>query len=219
MAALEFNSEKVSKRCTLITDASWCPDTKAAGFGGWCAGTMGSGKVGGAIVDLLPSSQVAETVAVCNAIWMSMDKGLLVPNTELLIQIDNLNVIKLFEGKREPSNKHERKAFDWFKQTMYKHELRITFRYIKSHNNEAETKYYCHNLCDKEAKSFMRHRRSQVRLGQMREVHGLGRPKNPNAISERFARLICEEEIRIRGCVYQDSWVDDDYWIESKHVI
>lgn len=198
MAALEFDSEKVAKRCTLITDASWCPDTNAAGFGGWCAGTMGSGKVGGAIVDLLPSSQVAETVAVCNAIWMSMNKGLLVADTDLLIQIDNLNVIKMFEGKREPSNKHERKALDWFKETVSKQELRVRFRYIKSHNDAEETKYYCHNLCDKEAKSFMRHRRSQVRLGQMREVHGLGKPKNPNAVSRQFHALVLEETRSLR---------------------
>lgn len=217
MAAHNFNSKSVKPRCTLITDASWCPDTKAAGFGGWCAGTAGSGKVGGAIMEALPTSQVAEAVAVCNAIWMAMDKGLLVANTDLLIQIDNQNVIRLYKDEASPANVHEQKAVDWFFAVVEKYNLNVTFRYIKSHHDEDEARYNCHNLCDKEAKTFMRHRRSAIRAQQLKEFHGLGCEKNPKAVSAEFKRLIVEEEIRIRGCIYQDSWIDDDYWIGSLH--
>lgn len=193
MAVHNFDSNNVKPRCTLITDASWCPDTKAAGFGGWCAGSSGSGKVGGAIMEQLPTSQVAEAVAVCNAVWMSMDKGLLLPNAHLLIQIDNQNVIKLYNDLALPSNNHEKKAVEWFNAFMKKYGISYRFKYIKAHHVSGESKHYCHNLCDQEAKTFMRHRRSQIRLQQMREIHGLGKERNPDAVSDKFKQLVIRE--------------------------
>src|SRR5699024_8807393 len=68
----------VIMRVTIISDASFCPNTKAAGYGGWVVCNRGNNANGGPLRGA-PDSGAAETMAICNIIWEGMKAKLIHP--------------------------------------------------------------------------------------------------------------------------------------------
>lgn len=179
------------ERCTLMVDASWCPNTNAGGFGAWCASDRGKKDFGGAFVDLLPSAQDAEVIAVCNALWMSMNENLIVEGMDVLIQIDCLNAIKIYKKMHAPQTANERKAVAWLEDFKSKYNITVAFRHVKGHvSGSLEARHISNNMCDETAKFYMRRKRSTIRLEQLKQslIEPAKRNYNKSSKEKRIAK-------------------------------
>jgi len=84
-------------RATVITDASFCPETKVAGWAGWIridghpVPIKRMGKIKGPVND----ATEAEVYAALNGIWVAVMSGA----TQVLIQSDCMSVINLVQRK------------------------------------------------------------------------------------------------------------------------
>ena len=148
---------------TVITDASYCPETKAAGFGYWAVSQRMRKYGGGPLRELPRNSQEAEMLAIVNAVIKACESGVAEAGDEILIQSDCLGALNTFEGKRTRVADWEQGIVDGL--AVFGIELNLFFRYrhVKGHTNGATPRLWVNNLCDKHAKEGMRERRSQLK--------------------------------------------------------
>jgi ribonuclease HI len=124
---------------TVITDASFCPQTKAAGWAAWIR--LGKGKLikRSGVFKIAPKDCTeAELWAAYNGIHIAKAKGA----EKVLLQTDCLaaiNVIKKNKTKNE-------KGY-------------LELRHVKGHTNFTGARYWVNRWCDREAKKQMRKQR------------------------------------------------------------
>lgn len=143
-------------RVTIIADASFCPQTGAAGYGWWTACERGKQGGGGAIKDKVCSSSAAEMIALVNALDLSLRFNLVQGGDHILFQTDCMAAIDAYKGKRMELNKSERAAKKLFYDMKRQHDLTYSFRHVKGHTNRTEARFVTNNLCDMRAKAGMR---------------------------------------------------------------
>lgn len=150
-------------RVTIIADASFCPDTNAAGYGYWIACDRGKTGGGDEMKGRVPSSMVAEMQAVVNALYVAARLSLVQQGDSVLIQTDCLAAIDTFEGRREFLNGNEIEVLKAMSHVRSKLELTILFRHVKGHTRNREARFVTNNLCDERAKTAMRRARARFR--------------------------------------------------------
>lgn len=187
MAQYEFDASSYG-RCTMICDASHCPETGAAGFAGWIAGTGGSGAVDGGVKDVVKSSNDAEFIAVINCLHMGLQRGLIRDGYSVLIQCDNENVVNALTGRKNATTEVGIKAVRLFADYKHRFNLSFSIRWIKGHAQNDCNKNRAHNKCDETAKRHMKRRRSQLRANDCRNMHGIGRNKAPEKVDSSFKK-------------------------------
>jgi ribonuclease HI len=159
-------------RATIISDASWCPDTKVGGYGYWVASELGKAGGGGTFRGEVESSNCAEMLAICNAVDAGMRAALFAPGDILLLQTDCFAALTAFQGDRKPTTHQEIAAVVYLKRIAMRYDLGMSFRHVKGHTNNPEPRYAANRLCDQEAKKGMRAARELIRTEQVRQ-HGL----------------------------------------------
>jgi ribonuclease HI len=146
-------------RVTIISDASRCMQTGAAGYGFWVASARARFAGGGPFRESTPSVEVAESLAICNAISVAISRGAVQPGDEVLIQTDCLNAIDILSGKRTSLREAEGVAFNFLQNVRTAHNLTLAFRHVKGHSTLPGARYTTNRLCDKRAKAGMRQAR------------------------------------------------------------
>lgn len=146
-------------RVTIISDASRCMQTGAAGYGFWVASARAKFAGGGSFRAPTSSVEVAESLAICNAISVAIYRGAVQPGDQVLIQTDCLNAIDILGGKRASLREDERMAFDFLQNLSAAHNLTLAFRHVKGHSTLPGARYTTNRLCDKRAKAGMRQAR------------------------------------------------------------
>lgn len=179
-------------RVTVMSDASFCPNTKAAGYGGWVVCDRGNNANGGAIKGA-PNSGAAETMAICNVIWEGFNAKLIQPNDYLIVQTDCATAIKVYEEARWTSEA-EGSAFKWLNDQIRKFNLTIEFRHVKGHSNVQDTRSKAQRFCDERARSAMQKERSKIRLQECKKLikdakKKEARPKRGSGHLRRNTRL------------------------------
>lgn len=137
---------KSSNTATVITDASWCPNTKAGGWASWVTMSCGRIKKAGLFKDLAATPTQAELWAALNGIWFAVEAGA----TEILIQTDCQGVVDQINKAVIPDMKH----FTG---------ITIVARHVKGHTEKEEARFYVNRWCDTEAKIHMRKQRANIR--------------------------------------------------------
>lgn len=155
-------------RVTIVSDASFCPDTKAAGYGGWVVCNRGNNANGGAIRGA-PNSGAAETMAICNVIWEGLKANLIYVGDHLIVQTDCATAIKVYEEARW-TNEAEGSAFKWLNDQIRKYNLTIEFRHVKGHSNVKDQRSKAQRFCDERARSAMKLERSKIRLQECKKM-------------------------------------------------
>lgn len=155
-------------RVTIISDASFCPNTKAAGYGGWVVCNRGNNANGGPLRGA-PDSGAAETMAICNVIWEGMKAKLIHPGDHLIVQTDCATAIKVYKEARWTSEQ-EGVAFKWLNDQLRKYNLTIEFRHVKGHTSNQDQRSKAQRFCDERARSAMRLERSKIRLQECKEL-------------------------------------------------
>ncbi|WII71737.1 hypothetical protein QJS83_14825 [Bdellovibrio sp. 22V] len=191
MAQYEFNASSYG-RCTMICDASFCPDTGAAGFAGWINGTGGGGAVDGGVREKVRSSNDAEFIAVINCLHMGLQRGLIRENFSVLIQCDNENVVNALTGKKNATSQVGIKTVTLLNEYKKRFSLSVSIRWMKGHAQNTCSKNVAHNKCDETAKRHMKRRRSEIRANDCRNLHGIGRDKAPEKVDSSFKKRTYE---------------------------
>lgn len=124
---------------TVITDASFCPNTRAAGWGAWV--TLDDGrrlKHSGRFRNTPSGVNEAELWAALNGIHIAHHAGAL----NVLVQTDCAHVVRLFQqglvdvGSRPPNGVVESK-------------------HVKGHTTKGEARYWVNRWCDANARRHM----------------------------------------------------------------
>lgn len=140
---------------TLMTDASVDDGWKVGGFGYWIASGRGKKGGGAPFKTRTPCSYNGELKAVICGLHIALTEGLVQPQDKVLIQIDNVNVIRLINREQVAGREDmvEMMSFLWDLQTRYS--LTLEARHVKAHSSKKEAKYFCNNHCDARAKEGM----------------------------------------------------------------
>jgi ribonuclease HI len=152
---------------TLLSDASWCPETFAGGWGSWAVSERQACGGGGSLKERVPSSNHAEMMAVVNALHHAFIAGVLCDGDTVLIQVDCVAAIRSLEGPLRYADFYP--IVDRFKKFKTAHKLKISFRHVKGHTGRTEARYIANKMCDKRAKKGMRDARRQIRNEQANE--------------------------------------------------
>lgn len=148
---------------TIISDASYCDKTKAAGFGSWVACKRGK-KSYGSILNGAINSGVAEAMGICNAIAYAMKGGLVFAGDVVLIQCDATDGLGILQGTTLGQCEVRKKICDWFSDIVNKYKLKITFRHVKGHSKTLDSRSKAQRHCDELAYSYMQKARSLIQL-------------------------------------------------------
>lgn len=156
-------------KVTIITDASWCPKTKVAGYSGWIACERGKIRFTGTLKSEVDSSNIAELMGLCNVVQRAGQEGYIKRGDELLLQTDCMNTLHVFNGHREKPNAQEKLAINFLYGLASTLNLKIKCKHVKGHTSINDARSITNRLCDKAAKSEMRKARAKKFCQQMRE--------------------------------------------------
>lgn len=150
---------------TILTDASWCPDTGAAGYGYWIASNRGS-RPGGNSMRPAENPCHAEMMAVANGLAVALKAELVCDGDDVLVQSDSTDAIAGLKGERlryETFTPAMAEVREYVVKLIADHNLNVTYRHVKGHSNRREARFRANNHCDERAKSHMRRARRQLR--------------------------------------------------------
>lgn len=161
-----------SKHITIIADASYCPNTKAAGYGVWVNGCFGKSPFEGQLQS--PAcNNTAEIMAVANALWHAMHNHLVYAKSFVLIQTDSSTAIGMFEGKIEPKNDQQIAAKYYVRDIIRRFELSVTYRHCPGHTNALTKRSIAQQHCDDRAKRQMLKARASMNLAEVAQDLGI----------------------------------------------
>lgn len=146
---------------TVLSDASYCPKHKVAGYGFWIA--CGRGKLGGGgqIIEEVEDTNAAEMMAICNSIWHGVDRKLIEAGDRVLVQTDSLAAIDRLKGQRVVTlTPQQERIIAYYQKAVRRLELTVVLRHVKGHTGLPEARYVANRMCDKRAKDQMRAARS-----------------------------------------------------------
>ena len=153
---------------SLFTDASFCHETQAAGWGYWARSERCRKWGGGPFKELINEVAEAELAAVANGMVASVRDGVTHRGDKVLIQCDNMQVVTALStgfGVRTLQFNH---ILDTFKALRDRYELVTEVRHIKGHTKgpKAKSRHYVHNVADRIAKQHMNAERKRLREGR-----------------------------------------------------
>lgn len=136
----------LGKFMTVITDASYCPETKVGGWGIWIGGKQGfSGPIPPGILE---SSNDAELFAAAAGISLAIEHY---GSRNILIQSDCMGVQALV---RKPKTRQK-----W----LGDEHLTLRFKHVPGHTERPEARFYCNRWCDQQARRHMRETRDALK--------------------------------------------------------
>lgn len=140
---------------TVITDASFCHETKASAWAAWVRvrSVRYPIRASGNFKSVNCQSPFqAELFAAANGVALAIANGA----TTILVQTDCLEVVRVFNGKRSPLPKGVAQSFGKITKMIEQKEVRVTARHVKGHTRRDEPRFYVNRWCDKNAKKHMR---------------------------------------------------------------
>lgn len=150
-------------RVTILADASFCPDYHVGGYGFWIVCERGKYGGGGSIKNTVPSSVIAEMMAVVNALHQGLKVGLVMKGDDVLMQTDCMGAINFLSRMvRGLPPDHMPIAQAWY-DLRTKNDIRVMFKHVKAHTGLTEARYIANKMCDKRAKKGMRLARAEAR--------------------------------------------------------
>lgn len=128
-------------RATVITDASWCPKTKAGGWAAWISGISKPAiKKSGEFQTHPTTSNHGEILAALNGIAVAYQRGA----RGILLQSDCLGVQSAMD---KPIWKNAR--------ALHFPDAHVRYRHVKGHTSIGDARSYVNRWCDSEARTHM----------------------------------------------------------------
>jgi ribonuclease HI len=174
---------------TIFSDASFCPETGAAGYGVYIVSDLGRCEWGGVIMAPVTSAEDAEWCALANAVAIAAVRLLIVREGKLLLQADNQAVMTGLKGPRGFVPRSEFGKLSMAKILDYAslHDCTIETRWVKGHAKEQLPRTYCNKVCDRLAGVAMRQRREFLRSSG---VSTAPKPSAGDVLARRQAKAV-----------------------------
>ena len=154
-------------RVTIIADASFCPNTHAAGYGFWIASQRGKRGGSGGIKTHVVNNIASEMMALINGLHKAQKWGLVQTGDQVLLQTDCQSAISAFEGRRNKISNQECELVQYMLKFIAAVGIQVTYKHVKGHTVGEMSKaprHYINNQCDKWA--------YQAMLGVRRKIQG-----------------------------------------------
>lgn len=144
-------------RATVITDASFCPNTKSGGWAAWVKGDGGIVVKRSGALRLCENSTHAEVAAAANGCWLAAASGA----RELLLQSDCMAVIHILRGACKAPLLLETWRLLMAMPVMQG--VVVTGRHVKGHGRVKDARTWVNDWCDREARIYMEKGRGNAR--------------------------------------------------------
>ena len=141
---------------TIVSDASFCPKSGAAGYGVWIASNRGKKAFGNQFRHKMTSSNEAEVCAIVNAICFALKTRYLIASDTLVIDTDCRAAIQLLNRRRKSSTKREQTALEIYTSLVTKYNLTVYMKHVKAHTKSKDNRSLSNGYCDETAKANMR---------------------------------------------------------------
>jgi len=139
-------------KATVITDASFCPDTASAGWAAWVAYDKGKIKQYGAFKRKPKDSAQAELWAAINGIAIASKAGA----KKILLQTDCQQVVDLI-------NREKDKVYQALALAKITDKPTIDAIHVKGHTNKSGARFWVNRWCDEKAGIVMREQRAATK--------------------------------------------------------
>lgn len=151
---------------TVFSDASWCPRTKAGGWGAWAKSERVQWGVqfSGAFRRLASSSNEAEIMAAACALASTLRSEVATVGDTILFEIDNEHALRLVThdepAGRRPRTPLEKEAIEVLLDLKIRHGLVFRTRHVKGHSGrQRRDRFGVNELCDRLARKHMQEAR------------------------------------------------------------
>lgn len=150
---------------TVMSDASYCHQTKAAGWGVWIKSERGFFEGGGNFKTQAKTSTDAESMAISVAVFLAFKQGIAVEGDIILIQTDCLAIVNMLQKFDKDLYKSRRKLKPFQKAVKYterfirENKCTLKIRHVKGHAPSEGKRNYVNELCDKHARKAMQEQR------------------------------------------------------------
>lgn len=155
---------------TIMTDASFCPDTGASGWGIYVRNQKRLFKLGGNFKENPKCAFEAELMAIAIGVLHSVKEGLVQEGFHMLIQTDckmAINALNGHNGVFDKSSYHlVERVRQTFREVKKKYKVTWMFRHVKAHVPGRAPRNWANEQCDKLAREFMREQRFVFRSQQ-----------------------------------------------------
>lgn len=143
------------KFCTVLTDASWCPHEKVAGWACWIVCNGERFKKYDAFYEKVESAREAEIKAIINGVFIA--KRVFAPEAYHIVS-DCMDAMRALQGQSSDKQWQD-------KLTSIIGSARISFKHVKAHSSTNDKRTYVNNWCDFQAKMSMRRMRTLPKEG------------------------------------------------------
>lgn len=134
------------KFCTVLTDASWCPNQKVAGWAAWIVCNNERFQRFDAFFEKIESAREAEIKAIINGVYIA--KRIFAPEHYHIVS-DCVDAMNALQGKGTTKIWQD-------KLTEIIGTAKVTFKHVKAHTDVKDKRTFAHNFCDFKAKIAMR---------------------------------------------------------------
>lgn len=154
--------------CTIMSDASVCPDTGAGGWGVWMKSNRGHFQGGGSYKERTPIVHLAEGKALYIAVWSAFKYGIAERGDKVILQTDSMLFIKSYQdGFKHQRTKNKYREMIGLAEKMIalieskgcSHEI----RHVEAHSPKKASRNYINEMCDGLAKTAMKSQRVTIR--------------------------------------------------------
>lgn len=158
-------------RATIIADASWCPDTKVAGYAFYISSDLGRHGGQGIFKDPVKGSNEAEAMALVNAVYTAAKMNLVGPGCKVLLQSDSTAALGALSGTRKFIFGDEKRAQRLLRRVGDKLGLFYEYKHVPGHTDPSyrQGRYVTNRICDERAKKQMRRARQIHNLNTIKQ--------------------------------------------------
>lgn len=170
---------------TLFCDASFCPNTKVAGWGAWAKRMewVEGALFGGAFKSVFDNNHEAELCAIANALFVLKEQGHLAGITQVMVQSDSLRSLGLIKSKlpaakirdhvdgasifkSDTKNMSEAESIGLsLIAKVWSGSFDLQLRHVRGHRH-GPSRQWVNRQCDAIAKRHMRERRDAILIGK-----------------------------------------------------
>lgn len=143
---------------TVISDASWCPETRAAGYACWVVCNGDRIRDAGPIPFAPETSNDAEIYALRRGVELARQSF---KASALLLQSDCVGALHrfgLYGGQKK--SRYTPISRTAMKDHFLGEEFKVMCKHVKGHTNNPDARSYVNRWCDKEAGRFMKMERN-----------------------------------------------------------
>lgn len=151
-------------RVTIIADASFCHETKAAGYSFWIASDRGKRGGQGHAPDRVVNSIAAEMMALVQGVVHACMFGLLHPGDQLLLQTDCQAAIDAFTNRRNKITPEELLIVRQVNKLIKELAVSVSYKHVKGHTRGADARTWTNNNCDRRAGEELEKARQMMRM-------------------------------------------------------